>query len=44
MYIQLANIMPNLYLAARKAEMRVYVDSWNVYEVVNGRGRLMFAN
>jgi len=44
MYIQLANITSNLYLAQRKAEMRVYVDSWNVYEVANGRGRLMFGN
>ena len=44
MHIQLANIASNVYLAGRKAEMRVYVDSWNVYLVGNGRGRLEFAN
>ena len=44
MHIQLANIASNVYLAGRKAEMRVYVDSWNVYLVGNGRGRLQFAN
>ena len=44
MYIQLANIVSNPYLDQRKAESRVYVESWNVYEVVNGRGRLRFAN
>ena len=43
-HIQLANIVRNVYLGQRKAEMRVYVESWNVYEVVNGRGRLMFAS
>jgi hypothetical protein len=44
LYIQLANIVRNVYLGQRKAEMRVYVESWNVYEVMNGRGRLMFAS
>ena len=43
-HIQLANIVRNVYLGQRKAEMRLYVESWNVYEVVNGRGRLMFAS
>ena len=44
MYIQLANITRNGHLGQRKAEMRLYVESWNVYEVVKGRGRMMFAS
>ena len=44
MYIQLANIVSNRWLAARKSEFRVYVESWNMYEIVDGRGRLGFAN
>ena len=44
MHIQLVNIVRNMHLGQRKAEMRVYVESWNVYEVVKGRGRIMFAS
>jgi hypothetical protein len=44
MYIQLANITSNIILGQRKAEFRVYVESWNVYEIANGRGRILFAN
>jgi len=44
MYIQLANISTNSWSVQRNAEFRVYVDTWNVYEVVNGRGRLAFAS
>ena len=44
LHIQLANVTKNTGLAARKTEFRVYVESWNMYEVVNGRGRLGFAS
>jgi len=44
LYIELANIDYNLYLAQRKSEMRVFTEGWNVYEVKEGRGRLLFAN
>ncbi len=44
LYIELANINSNLYLAQRKSEMRVFTEGWNVYEVKGGRGRLLFAN
>jgi len=44
LHIELANITSNLYLAQRKSEMRVFTEGWNVYEVKEGRGRLLFAN
>lgn len=44
LYIELANINSNLYLAQRKSEMRVFTEGWNVYEVKEGRGRMLFAN
>jgi hypothetical protein len=43
-YIELANITTNTILAQRKAEMRLYTEGWNVYEVKEGRGRILFAN
>ena len=44
LYIELANVTYNTMLAQRKSEMRVFTEGWNVYEVRDGRGRLMFAN
>jgi len=44
LYIELANVTYNAYLAQRKAEARVYTEGWCVYEVKGGRGRLLFAN
>ena len=44
LYLELANITPNLMLAQRKSEFRVFTEGWNVYEVKEGRGRLLFAN
>ena len=44
LYIQLANIITNPLLAQRKAEMRVFTEGWNVYEIKDGRGRMLFSN
>ena len=44
LYLELANIRSNPFLAQRKCEMRVYTEGWNVYEVKEGRGRVMFAS
>ena len=43
-YIELANITSNIVLTHRHAEMRLYTEGWNVYEVKEGRGRILFAN
>jgi hypothetical protein len=44
LYIELANINTNPLLAQRKSEMRVYTEGWAVYDVRQGRGRLLFGN
>jgi hypothetical protein len=44
LYVELANIRMNLLLAQRKSELRVYTEGWNVYEIKEGRGRMMFAS
>ncbi|NBQ70766.1 MAG: hypothetical protein EBU46_18810, partial [Nitrosomonadaceae bacterium] len=44
LHVQLANIMPNARLSQRKSEFRVIVESWNMYYVADGRGRLGFAS
>ena len=44
LYIQLANVISNPFLAQRKTEFRVYTEGWNVYEIKEGRGRLLFAH
>lgn len=44
LYIELANITTNTILAQRKAEMRVYTEGWNVYEIKEGRGKLLYSN
>lgn len=44
LYIELANINVNPVLAQRKSEFRVFTEGWDVYDVREGRGRLLFAN
>lgn len=44
LYIELANIIKNNRLNQRKSEMRLFTEGWNVYEVREGRGSLLFAN
>ena len=44
LYLELANIHPAPYLGQRKAEMRVITEGWCVYQVKEGRGKLMFAS
>jgi hypothetical protein len=44
LHIQLANIGRNMRLGQRKSEFRVIVESWNMYHVADGRGRLGFAS
>jgi hypothetical protein len=44
LYLELANININPILAQRKSEFRVFTEGWNVYDVREGRGRLLFSN
>ena len=44
LYIELANIRKNNILGQRRAEFRVFTEGWNVYDVREGRGRLLFSN
>ena len=44
LYLELANVRPNTLLGQRKAEFRVFTEGWAVYDVREGRGRLLFAN
>lgn len=44
LYLELANITSNPRLAQRKAELRVITEGWGVYEVKEGRGRMLFAS
>jgi hypothetical protein len=44
LYLELANIRGNDIDQTRKCEFRVFTESWNVYDVREGRGRLLFAN
>lgn len=44
LYLELANVASNPRIAQRLVEFRVWIESWNVYEIQNGRGRPMFAN
>jgi hypothetical protein len=42
--LELANIRGNDINQKRNSEFRVFTESWNVYDVREGRGRLLFAN
>jgi hypothetical protein len=44
LYLELANILPNPWIAQRRSEFRVFTEGWDVYDVREGRGRLLFAN
>lgn len=44
LYLELANVRPDALLGQRKSEFRVFTEGWDVYDVREGRGRLMFAN
>jgi hypothetical protein len=44
LHLALANIRSNVWLAQRKSEFRVFTESWNVYDVREGRGRMLFAS
>jgi hypothetical protein len=44
LHLELANINVNPILAQRKSEFRVFTEGWTVYDVREGRGRLLFAN
>jgi hypothetical protein len=44
LHLDLANIRLNPILAQRKSEFRVFTEGWAVYDVREGRGRLLFAN
>lgn len=44
LYLELANIRGNDINQKRNCEFRVFTESWNVYDVREGRGRLLFAN
>jgi hypothetical protein len=44
LYIQLSNVNASPYLGQRRAEMKLFTESWNVYVIEDGRGRCMFAS
>jgi hypothetical protein len=44
LHIQLTNVPVTKCLGQRSAELRVFIESWNVYEMQQGRGRLLFAS
>ena len=44
LYFQLNNVPVQALSGQRKVELRVFMEGWNVYEVEQGRGRLLFAN
>jgi hypothetical protein len=44
LYLELANIVTNPWLAQRRSEFRVFTEGWDVYDVREGRGRMLFAN
>jgi hypothetical protein len=44
LYLELANIRTNPLIAQRRSEFRVFTEGWNVYDIREGRGRLLFSN
>jgi hypothetical protein len=44
LYFQLNNVPAQTVSGQRNVDLRVVRDGWNVYEVEQGRGRLLFAN
>jgi hypothetical protein len=43
-YLELANITGNINDGKRKSEFRVFTEGWDVYDVREGRARLLFAS
>lgn len=44
LHISIRNIPPQPTLGQRNSEFRVFVESWNVFEIQEGRGRPLFAS
>jgi len=44
LYLELANVDTNPFLAQRKSEFIVCTEGWATYDIREGRGRLLFAN
>lgn len=44
LYLELANITGNINTGKRKSEFRVFTEGWDVYDIREGRGRLLFAS
>jgi len=44
LYLELANVPVHPLLAQRIVEMRAISEAWNVYEIKEGRGRILFAS
>jgi len=44
LHLELANIRFNVWLAQRRSEFRVFTEGWDVYDIREGRGRLLFAS
>lgn len=44
LYLELANVISHPLMAQRLVEMRVWSEGWNVYEIKEGRGRMLFSN
>ena len=44
LYLELANVPSHPLMAQRLVEMRVWSEGWNIYEIKEGRGRLLFSS
>jgi hypothetical protein len=44
LYFQLNNVPVQTLSGQRKVELRAFMEGWNVYEIQQGRGRMLFAN
>jgi hypothetical protein len=44
LWLQLNDVPPQIISGQRKVDLRVVMESWNVYEIQEGRGRMLFAN
>ena len=43
LHLELANVRPDM-VGQRASEMRVFTEGWDVYDIREGRGRLLFSN
>ena len=44
LWLQLNDVPRQIISGQRKVDLRVVMESWNVYEIQEGRGRMLFAN